>query len=63
MLYGLIKLYNLTVGIEGHCKNVLIAFFFFHFSMQVLDRGEKIELLVDKTENLRSQVFMEFLAL
>jgi hypothetical protein len=26
--------------------------------MQVLDRGEKIELLVDKTENLRSQVFM-----
>lgn len=24
--------------------------------MQVLDRGEKIELLVDKTENLRSQV-------
>ncbi|PWZ55809.1 Vesicle-associated membrane protein 725 [Zea mays] len=30
---------------------------------KVLDRGEKIELLVDKTENLRSQVFMEFLAL
>jgi hypothetical protein len=26
--------------------------------MQVLDRGEKIELLVDKTENLRSQVFI-----
>lgn len=26
------------------------------FEMQVLDRGEKIELLVDKTENLRSQV-------
>ena len=25
-------------------------------SWQVLDRGEKIELLVDKTENLRSQV-------
>ena len=25
-------------------------------SLQVLDRGEKIELLVDKTENLRSQV-------
>lgn len=24
--------------------------------LQVLDRGEKIELLVDKTENLRSQV-------
>lgn len=24
--------------------------------MQVLDRGEKIEVLVDKTENLRSQV-------
>ncbi|KAL0437281.1 UNVERIFIED_CONTAM: putative vesicle-associated membrane protein [Sesamum radiatum] len=24
-------------------------------SLQVLDRGEKIELLVDKTENLRSQ--------
>ena len=26
------------------------------FLLQVLDRGEKIELLVDKTENLRSQV-------
>lgn len=26
---------------------------------QVLDRGEKIELLVDKTENLRSQVSMK----
>ena len=26
------------------------------FVLQVLDRGEKIELLVDKTENLRSQV-------
>jgi hypothetical protein len=26
------------------------------FFVQVLDRGEKIELLVDKTENLRSQV-------
>ena len=26
------------------------------FEMQVLDRGEKIELLVDNTENLRSQV-------
>lgn len=26
------------------------------FMMQVLDRGEKIELLVDRTENLRSQV-------
>ena len=25
-------------------------------SVQVLDRGEKIELLVDKTENLHSQV-------
>ena len=24
--------------------------------LQVLDRGEKIELLVDKTDNLRSQV-------
>lgn len=24
--------------------------------MQVLDRGEKIELLVDKTDNLRNQV-------
>ena len=24
--------------------------------MQVLDRGEKIELLVDKTENLHNQV-------
>lgn len=24
--------------------------------MQVLDRGEKIEVLVDKTDNLRSQV-------
>lgn len=28
----------------------------FHSALQVLDRGEKIELLVDKTENLRSQV-------
>jgi len=27
-----------------------------HSIWQVLDRGEKIELLVDKTENLRSQV-------
>ena len=27
-----------------------------HICLQVLDRGEKIELLVDKTENLRSQV-------
>jgi hypothetical protein len=27
-----------------------------YISLQVLDRGEKIELLVDKTENLRSQV-------
>lgn len=27
-----------------------------HLFVQVLDRGEKIELLVDKTENLRSQV-------
>lgn len=26
------------------------------FFSQVLDRGEKIELLVDKTDNLRSQV-------
>ena len=26
------------------------------FFVQVLDRGEKIELLVDKTESLRSQV-------
>jgi hypothetical protein len=25
---------------------------------QVLDRGEKIELLVDKTEDLRSQVLI-----
>lgn len=34
---------------------------FFHssepfFVLQVLDRGEKIELLVDKTENLQFQV-------
>lgn len=28
----------------------------FSEDLQVLDRGEKIELLVDKTENLRSQV-------
>lgn len=27
-----------------------------YLNLQVLDRGEKIELLVDKTENLRSQV-------
>lgn len=26
--------------------------------MQVLDRGEKIELLVDKTENLHHQVYL-----
>lgn len=31
------------------------------FLLQVLDRGEKIELLVDKTENLRSQVSSEHL--
>lgn len=30
--------------------------FFICSGFQVLDRGEKIELLVDKTENLRSQV-------
>lgn len=28
--------------------------------MQVLDRGEKIELLVDKTENLHQQVIVSF---
>lgn len=28
--------------------------------MQVLDRGEKIELLVDKTENLHQQVSVCF---
>lgn len=31
-----------------------------NYEIQVLDRGEKIELLVDKTENLRSQVLMLF---
>ena len=34
------------------CFLLLVTFVF----GQVLDRGEKIELLVDKTENLRSQV-------
>jgi hypothetical protein len=35
----------------------------YYFGVQVLDRGEKIELLVDKTENLRSQVMDSFLCL
>ena len=38
-------------------NKALGSFFVFNkFILQVLDRGEKIELLVDKTENLRSQV-------
>lgn len=48
-----------------------VIFFFFlntHMSsscilMQVLDRGEKIELLVDKTENLHQQVISLSLSL
>lgn len=31
------------------------------FLVQVLNRGEKIELLVDKTDNLHSQVAMHVL--
>ena len=34
---------------------------YYYFDVQVLDRGEKIELLVDKTENLRSQVLDSFM--
>jgi vesicle-associated membrane protein 72 len=34
---------------------------YYYFDVQVLDRGEKIELLVDKTENLRSQVMDSFM--
>lgn len=43
---------------RGLLDDILIMkqLFFFLSVWQVLDRGEKIELLVDKTENLRSQV-------
>lgn len=34
----------------------LLLILYYNYEIQVLDRGEKIELLVDKTENLRSQV-------
>lgn len=37
------------------------SWFWYNLDFQVLDRGEKIELLVDKTENLRSQVMDSFM--
>lgn len=37
-------------------RTIWCALIVIMFLMQVLDRGEKIELLVDKTENLHSQV-------
>jgi hypothetical protein len=40
-----------TISLAGDDVNYVHFFIF----LQVLDRGEKIELLVDKTENLRSQ--------
>ena len=59
----------LMIGLEesiGNCSVKVICHicsaslntdcFCLHLFEQVLDRGEKIELLVDKTENLRSQV-------
>lgn len=40
-----------------YCGTYLVlSLILFMFLKQVLDRGEKIELLVDKTENLHSQV-------
>lgn len=41
---------------DGLMINFGDVMFLNHYFFQVLDRGEKIELLVDKTENLRSQV-------
>lgn len=38
------------------CQDPSFCFSINKSILQVLDRGEKIELLVDKTENLRSQV-------
>ncbi|KAH1089592.1 hypothetical protein J1N35_016849 [Gossypium stocksii] len=50
-----------TYTCDGHTFNYLVEDGFSSHNLQiarsvlVLDRGEKIELLVDKTENLRSQ--------
>ena len=41
---------------ESHNTFQVVSNSELQFWIQVLDRGEKIELLVDKTENLRSQV-------
>lgn len=43
-------MFNLEFGTDRYVAVTFISVW------QVLDRGEKIELLVDKTENLRSQV-------
>lgn len=40
---------------DGTCQ-LFVLIPYYNSDIQVLDRGEKIELLVDKTENLRSQV-------
>lgn len=42
-------------------SQILFLIPYYYFDVQVLDRGEKIELLVDKTENLRSQVTDSFM--
>ncbi|KAH1046878.1 hypothetical protein J1N35_037662 [Gossypium stocksii] len=46
-----------TYNCDGHTFNYLVenGFILLILLIRVLDRGEKIELLVDKTENLRSQ--------
>lgn len=43
-------------AVYGVIENLILGAWSNILSLQVLDRGEKIELLVDKTENLRSQV-------
>lgn len=54
--------YTLTVIIQSTCiKQSALLLKYVIYTMQVLDRGEKIELLVDKTENLRSQVHCSLL--
>lgn len=40
-------------GVVRVCENICGC----HCTAQVLDRGDRIELLVDKTEELRFQVF------
>jgi PII-like signaling protein len=42
---------------DGTCQ-LFVLIPYYNSDIQVLDRGEKIELLVDKTENLRSQVMI-----